>query len=645
MHIPLVTLTTHTAIVAVIIWTTNQSKKLLLLSSVMSNSLVMSYLPCNCNLIDCFIFLIFNHHTVVDDAGEVDGGSCGQSPETYSRIFQQLSCHRLLDAVELAESAGLYRMATLLSQIGDDSEFVQLVSFQLEQWGDNEGYSETNTIPKGVLDIYRLMGADPFPSDSWPGESILKNIGWMRALSMIFWYCDSLSSPDGSVGTLTDSLVLYDAALERGYVDPPASPYVSDTDALGMNVQYPDVKHGLHSLLQVFFRHPDVSDEEMEVKIINALRGEGYTRDSLDYRASYLVLQLLECMGVASSISAYSSITRAHFIAQLISEGCWLWAVFIALQIPDDIQRSFAVKEMVLRYAVFDGEVNLSDISNGTSDVSGLISLRDNACTADQVHFLVDILRVPLSWLHEAAACRSGYAHDHIKQVQHFNFAQLWRPAKEIVCTKLAPLIWTKSSSASSTLKSLLESMDADSDSVKDVWNSKSDILLSFLTLKSHVDDLAHRRSAGSGSGSGWMRPENIGEEEDFRMGEDLESIVFEAKSLLERVQMLNKSTSSGRKGPSVERVTLLNMGTYLFDLIDRLTWRNDSPDGKLSPEPDLYESVGLFGNSLSNSYPVLGDHVLHSLHRHSSSMLREAANRLSMSYKMSLSAGEMNVE
>jgi hypothetical protein len=141
------------------------------------------------------------------------------------------------------------------------------------------------------------------------------------------------------------------------------------------------------------------------------------------------------------------------------------------------------------------------------------------------------------------------------------------------------------------------------------------------------------------------MRPENIGEEEDYRMGEDLESIVFEAKSLLERVQMLNKCASSGRKGPSVERVTLLNMGTYLFDLIDRLTWRNDSSDRTVSPEPDLYESVSLFGNSLSKSYPVLGDHVLHSLHRHSSSMLREAANRLSMSFKMSLSAGEMSVE
>ena len=594
---------------------------------------------------------MFNHHPVVDDAGEVDDGSCGQSTETYSRIFQQLSCHRLLDAVELAEAAGLYRMATLLSQIGDDSEFVQLVSFQLEQWGDNEGYSETNTIPKGVLDIYRLMGADPFPSDSWPGDSILKNIGWMRALSMIFWYCDSLSSPDGSVGTLTDSLVLYDAALERGYVDPPLSPYVSDTDTLGMNVQYPNVKHGLHSLLQVFFRHPDVTDEEMEVKIVSALRGEGYTRDPLDYRASYLVLQLLECMGVASSLSAYSSITRAHFISQLISEGCWLWAVFIAMQIPDDIQRSFTVKEMVLRYAVFDGDVNLSDISNGSSDVTGLMSLKGNVCTADQVHFLVDILRVPLTWLHEAAACRSGYAHDHIKQVQHFNFAQLWRPAREIVCTKLAPLIWTKSSSASSTLKSLLESMDADTDSVKDVWSSKSDILLSFLTLKSHVDDLARRSSAasGSGSGSGWMGLESVGEEEDLQMGEDLEAIVYEAKSLLARVQMLNKGTNLGRKGPSVERVTLLNMGTYLFDLIDRLTWRNNSysnsTDRTLSPEPDLYESVSLFGNSLSDSYPVLGDHVLHSLHRHSSSMLREAANRLSMSYKMYLSAGEMNVE
>lgn len=578
-------------------------------------------------------FIMFSS-TVPDDADEVDGEGYGQSAGTYIRIFQLLSCNRTLDAVDLAESAGLFRMSTLLSQIGGDNEFVRLISYQLDSWSNSESSPETSTIPKGVLDLYRLMGADPFPSDTWPDGSILRDIGWMRALGMIFWYCDSISGEDDSVGTLCNSLILYDQALQNDYVDEPSSPYVSDSDLHGLDVQYPNTKHGLYSLLQVFFRSSDVGDDEMEGRILSALRTEGYTRDPLDYRSAYIVLQLLECMGVASPGNSYASATRASFISQLINEGYWLWAVFIAMQTPDDMQRAFIVKELVLRHAVISGDVAvLEDLkgSNNTFEKSNFmsLSLKNNSDTKHQVHFLVNILHVPIAWVHEAAAHRYGYSHLYIKQVQHLNFAQSWRLAKEIICTKLAPLILVRSSAASRILLDLLESMDGDVDDKEDVWTSKSNIILSFLRLQSHVEQLALETVDPSDS-----------RDDDYHtrmITVDYNEILMNAKSLLGRVQQLN---TKGSNEPTIDHATLLNMGTYLFDLIDS---HNHSFRVENS-ETDLFDSTGLFENSLNNNSPVLADHVLLSLHHHSSVMLKDASNRLSKSYIMSIQPVEMNM-
>ena len=619
------------------------------------------------SIIFVFLFFVYYFCLVVDDAGEVDTGSYGQSPVTYTRIFNLLSSGKSLNAVELAESAGLYRLATLLSQIGEDIEFVQLISYQLDLWADN-GENENNTIPETLLDIYRLLGADPFPSDNWPKKSILKNIGWMRALSMIFWYCNVLTNPDGSVGNMTDSLLLFDDALKRDFVDQPTSHYISDKSKYGTYVQYPIVKHGLYNLLQVLFRDSSVDDMEMENKIINSLKSVGYTRDPLDNRAVYIILILLECMGLVSSSSTYACVIREQYISQLINEGLWIWAVFIAMQIPDDSQRSFIVKEMIMRYAVTDGEVPLSERTDVRTKKHDPLLFKNmqtlkNINSAEEVYFLVDILHVPIVWIHTAAANRHGYSHNYFKQVQHLNFAQLWPSAREIVCVKLAPMILLQSNSATENLLNLLESMEIENGSgVEDIWSSRGNVLLTFLRLKSSVDDIVKAKKSIN---YGVNNYDNV---QMSTFENDLQDIIHEAKSLLERVHMLNTTDStlfsyneSKSKKPTIQHATLLNIGTYLFDLIDRLTLHNDNDDGNNNTniyenenendnkydniESDLYESVCLFQNSITANYPVQGNHILRSLEHHSSIMLKESANRLSQSYRMSHSSALMNVE
>ena len=605
-----------------------------------------------------------------------------------------LSCHRIHDAIELTEKAGLYRLSTLLNQIGDDNQFINLIYLQLDQWvADGENELEFNTIPEGIIDIYRLLGSDPFLSDNWTNKSILQNIGWKRGLSMIYWYCNVLLSDDGnSIGTLTDSLLLYDDAVARDYIDKPISPYVNNDYKFGSNVQYPDVTDGLYSLLQLLFRNPQINEDEMKIKIINSLKIEGYTRDPLDYRGVYIILLLLESSGIIETSSTYSSMIRQHFISQLLFEGYWLWGVFVALQIPDDLQRSVIVRDIILKYAVQNGELPSMERTNLQSqgnhhDLAMLSNLPNNLkglSIDDEIYFLIDVLHIPKKWLYETAAYRNGYHHNYIKQVQYLNYAELWSEAKSVVCEKLVPYILLKSNSTSTILLELLETMNVEVGQIDDDrHDSKSDIILSFLRLKADVNSIVNKqRKIETNSKINEMndfqsdpdRNESItgmsNEYDDFQLSviaENLAETVYNARMLLKRVQILTTAATTNsiqffknggrkpRKGfssPSAEYATLQDMGTYLFDLIDRLTWYNSNDNdnnqhiyGIDNDDMNLYESISLFENSLNQNFPVQGDHILNNLHHHSSSMLKRSADHFSESYRVSHSAPLMNIE
>ena len=71
------------------------------------------------------------------------------------RLFELLSCQRIEDAVELAERAGLFRLATLLSQLFGDDSLRTLVRRQLELWQFNGG---DTTIHPDLIRVYRLIG-------------------------------------------------------------------------------------------------------------------------------------------------------------------------------------------------------------------------------------------------------------------------------------------------------------------------------------------------------------------------------------------------------------------------------------------------------------------------------------------------------
>jgi hypothetical protein len=541
----------------------------------------------------------------------------GTSTTSQARaILQLLSCKRIPEAVSVAEDAGLYRLATLLSQIGDDANFVHLMSHQLTLWA-GQGLNEEGgkgCIPGDLLAVYRLLGSDPFPSDMWEGEgSVLLSFGWERSLAMLFWYCScSLgSAADGSLGTLADALSLYDDGLGLGFVDPPVTEFVHDTHPRGADVGYPSFTSGLYALLQVLFRptlDAGVSDEDKDALVGVALRPEGYTRDGLDYTSSYWVLVLLEACGVTHPSSAHARHVRMHYMAQLEQTG-WVWAVLVALQTPDDAQRGAIVKGVLSRHV--EGSATIPPTSSH-SLASGAGGLAAYARTSPY-SFLVHVLHVPPTWIHEAAAHRCNHAHLHLERVNHLIGAEQWSTAKDVVCNEIAPAALFQSSGTAPSLLTLLESIDRPVEG-EDVWADRSDIVLCYLQLRARI----HSQGVDL---------------------EDLGDMLADAQELLQRVHALQVQDGGSGVGQGVGRgaayrprldvrhISLLDIGTYLHDLVDRLSWQLTSCGVAVGSPLSVVDAPDNYLTA------VMEEKVLQSVQRKCEVMLKHSAGMLSAAY------------
>lgn len=74
--------------------------------------------------------------------------------DTYRTIFELLCSRRIDDAIELATSADMYRLALLLSQLQNDDTIAEIMLEQLSLWDSQNNES----IDPHLLSVYRLIG-------------------------------------------------------------------------------------------------------------------------------------------------------------------------------------------------------------------------------------------------------------------------------------------------------------------------------------------------------------------------------------------------------------------------------------------------------------------------------------------------------
>ena len=309
--------------------------------------------------------------------------------QPYRRIFDELSCRRIPKAIDLAMEAGLYRLATIIAQVDGTSCDTILIN-QIYEWSDMDVLKEDNKLFHSELrNIYLLLSGS---------EAVeVTNIGWRRALGVLYWYTSPFewSQMDHNSQLRSNRFMLalqkYDEILSDNQVDRPEPKWKNDADRLGSRVR----EDGLFHLLKLLICSPNGG-------ITNAtsvLRNEGYTRDPLDYRISYLVLTFLSAARVGNISDASAAIVTQHLMHQLLSMNLVKEAIFIGMQIPEGSKRKLVVKEIINRAISFDGAAATD------SSPTSLFASIDGWLASSSVWKYVTIdLQVPKEWVYEGLA-------------------------------------------------------------------------------------------------------------------------------------------------------------------------------------------------------------------------------------------------
>ena len=345
----------------------------------------------------------------------VDDGRLGQHVKTYNRILDLLSCRRIRQAVSVARCAGMHRLCLLLSQIGGDDNAKTLLHRQVLQWEES---GAVQFVPPELIAIYKVLAGDAVLHDS-ADQCVLREMSWTRALAMLFWYAGA------SHGLLSEAINKFNDAWSMGMLAMPTAP--SRTPSSDKECEH----NALYRLLTLLLT--DTRDEaELAFLTTRSLYNGGFTGDLLDTRGSYVTLVLLECLGIVNASSAAASIVRNSTIFQLLSVGMWQWAVFVTLQIPNESQRNALVRDILDRWAGFEGWE------------------MDTCC---RENIVVSRLQIPIQWVHEATARRCGYNGKLTQSIAYLNLAGLWEEAAVAVYSEVAPRAMFSSSSATDKLK------------------------------------------------------------------------------------------------------------------------------------------------------------------------------------------------
>ena len=373
-----------------------------------------------------------------------------KSPDPFREIFNLLSLHMVYEATEVAENSGNFRLASLISQAGGDEQVKLLIQSQMLRWMDMGALP--GQIPTNVLEVYRLISGDVLTSDF--GHTLLtsKDMTWAQAVGMLFWYSSASNEKFSS------AIEQYQVALAQGTNNLVPSPHVRLSKPS-------DHTSGIYSLLISLFRNGDNN-------YVNALKPGGFSLDPLDYQGPLCILNLLESLGKIRQDEKLgpnriaSCIVRQHAVSQLLSQGQWAHAIYVAMQMVDQNLRKSAVKFILQAWTGY------SDWENNEEDFDIRI------CKA---------LEVPDEWIHEAVAIRIGYDHGQAEtEIGYLKLAGKWIEAGVLACQTIVPKYLHEDVE---TLYTLLEEIEGQINSkvpmpASSEWIEGGKVVLEYLRIK-----------------------------------------------------------------------------------------------------------------------------------------------------------------
>ncbi|BEI93211.1 uncharacterized protein CcaverHIS019_0508390 [Cutaneotrichosporon cavernicola] len=389
-----------------------------------------------------------------------------------AKVFALLTGNRTDRAMQSALDGNDLRLATLVSQAGSSDELRAEVRRQLEDWTK---YKSNSLIGYGYRKIYALLAGIPDVSagnpergaDHAPDVIVNENLDWKRAFGLYLWHGCPFE-----LG-VADVLEHYTEALSSTHPpSKPPPPYLEQPDANNRWEMPTEPTDVLFNLIRMY------ADRTLALEDVVTSRdcGPSPTDVRLPWHISFLLSQALQRRDFADREEADESGTRysatanrmtESYAAQLEEEGQWTWAAYVLLHLAYSESRCIALKALLFRHP--------------------------EATAAEQM-FLVDKLRIPREWLHEARAAHLAAEGNAYGEYKDLIPAGLADRAQRTLVTKLAPEAVLRDDPA--LLRRLckeLEPLQAEG------WEYGGKLFLDYLDIRARVKPLlAATRRAGA---------------------------------------------------------------------------------------------------------------------------------------------------
>ncbi|KAG8531068.1 uncharacterized protein KY384_004425 [Bacidia gigantensis] len=332
---------------------------------------------------------------------------CEEEAETNARELQSaeeraiafLSANKVGKACETLLQSKNYRLATLIAQIGNNGTMHTEIASQISTWRDLNVLSE---ISEPIRALYSLLAAQTCTCEGKKAQHIEDrantfsiserfNLDWKRAFGLRLYYAIETNDPIE---------VAVAAFAEDIKNDEPKKP----GDDL------------LYALLQVYA----ASKKWLPFpSLAHILLPQTQEPSALTARLSFQLYCALTGRFPDSADSTVADTISTQFAVQLDAAGEWLWALFALIHISDPTNREQRIKALLAHHA---GDL----VADPPHD--------------DRWKDIIDIYKVPETWLYQAKALRArAVDHDRLREAGYLVKAEQWVDAHEVLKRVVGP--------------------------------------------------------------------------------------------------------------------------------------------------------------------------------------------------------------
>jgi nuclear pore complex protein Nup98-Nup96 len=376
------------------------------------------------------------------------------APSTEEKAIAYLSGHNVEDACHALLNGLNLRLATMVAQIGGDETMRSDMTAQIDEWRRMDVLSE---MEESVRALYELVAGNCAKSEGkgQPGRENAAatfniaarfKLDWRRAFGLRLWYGCMIDEPiEMAVAQFAD-------ALRDGTEDVKPVPWFTEQDIeLGWRDPTPNAREDLlWGILKLYAS----SKLEIPANIEDILAPENVSGHPLNARLSFQLYTLFksrqddaeefeerrvgmptvrDSTGLRQSLMSNTSASEKEqaedplvelgdkltltYAASLHTPEHWTSAVFVYAHLSSPALSEHYIRSLIFQY-IHTFRVDEADAT---------------------FKFLSEEVRVPVEWIHAAAAVKAKAEGDDVRQTVHLIKARELEEAHQVLCRGVGP--------------------------------------------------------------------------------------------------------------------------------------------------------------------------------------------------------------